>query len=121
MKSLFLKVFVDGITDEITIESEVGIVMDGGFLLDSVPWPRKGTYGDIIQNYCTYVINKYGRNSTVVFDGYLSEATTKGEEQARRSGKNSSCNIEFDKTQYVSPKKSLFFQTKTIRKHFDFE
>lgn len=58
-KSLFLKVFTDGITDEVTIEEHVAIVIDGGLLLHCVPWQNDVTYGEIVNNYCSYGINTY--------------------------------------------------------------
>ena len=42
-------------------------VLDGGFLLHHVPWPKNCTYGDILENYRGYILNKYGENVIVVF------------------------------------------------------
>lgn len=102
--------------DQLTQEDDVGIVIDGGFLLHCVPWPKECTYGDIIQNYCSFVINKYGSNSTVVFDGYPLEPTTKGEEQARRSAKNTSCDIDFDLNTVCISKKLSFLSNKNNKR-----
>uniref|UniRef100_A0A1B6EX23 Uncharacterized protein n=1 Tax=Cuerna arida TaxID=1464854 RepID=A0A1B6EX23_9HEMI len=101
---------------ELTIEKHVGIVIDGGFLLLCVPWQSEVTYSETVNNYCSYVINTYGYNSTIVFDGYPSEPTTKGEEQSRRSGKNSSCSIEFDMNTVCVTKKEPFLANKTNKR-----
>lgn len=42
-KLSFLKIFIEGLIDKITIENNVGVVVDGGFLLNSVPWPTDYT------------------------------------------------------------------------------
>lgn len=75
-------------------------------------WPQKGTYGDVINNYFSHVLSKYGKNTTVVFDGHPEESTTKGEEKARRSAKNSSSNIEFYRNTKCITKQQAFLANK---------
>ena len=75
-------------------------VLDGGALLYRVPWNRGVTYGEVVQQYVRYVLNKYGRNVSVVFDGYRFGPSTKDHEHVRRSSLKMSatvtvsCNIE---------------------------
>lgn len=72
-------------------------VIDGGHLLHSVVWPKPATYGDILEIYGKYVLKHYGTNTIVIFDGYPDYATTKTEEQKRRSVAKSCSNIEIEK------------------------
>lgn len=64
-------------------------MVDGGYLLHSVVWPNKGTYGRIIENYVEVIVKRYGKNVHVVFDGYPEYPTTKGIEHIRRGRKTS--------------------------------
>ncbi|XP_063235988.1 uncharacterized protein LOC134538524 [Bacillus rossius redtenbacheri] len=112
-KSKLMKHFEEGIVNDLNL-SDAAIVLDGGFLLHCILWPKNCTYGDIMQSYCTYVLTKYGENTTVVFDGYPEDSTTKQEEQNRRYAKKSSCDITFDdntkcvtgKEEFLSNKKN---------------
>jgi hypothetical protein len=46
-------------------------VIDGGALLHRVSWKSNTTYRDVVSQYQSYVLHKYG-TSTIVFDGYNS-------------------------------------------------
>ncbi|KAJ8880832.1 hypothetical protein PR048_017303 [Dryococelus australis] len=85
-KSSLMKVFEEGIVNELDICDAV-IILDGGFLLHYIHWPKNCTYGDIVQSYNTHVLTKYGKNTTILFYGYPDDSTTKQEEQNRRSSK----------------------------------
>ncbi|CAG9762693.1 unnamed protein product [Ceutorhynchus assimilis] len=61
-------------------------VIDGGCLLHKIIWPKLVTFGDIFKIYCKHVIENFGFNSWVIFDGY-SEMSTKDEEHRRRQSK----------------------------------
>ena len=63
------------------------IVVDGGALLHRVRWQRMATYDQTADHYARYVTSKYGRNVTVVFDGYCSGPSTKDHEHIRRKSK----------------------------------
>ena len=43
--------------------------MDGGALLQRLPWSRGQTFDSICHMYVTYVTRRYGK-ATIVFDGY---------------------------------------------------
>jgi len=62
-------------------------VVDGGWLLHKVKWQPGGLYSDIVTQYERYVVNHFGRNVTVVFDGYDSGPSTKDYEHTRRAAK----------------------------------
>ena len=44
-------------------------VVDGGFLLRNVIWPHPSTYAGVYQTYVSHILDHYGAQSTVVFDG----------------------------------------------------
>ncbi|KAK3108216.1 hypothetical protein FSP39_003394 [Pinctada imbricata] len=58
-------------------------VLDGGSLLHRLSWPQKSTFGEIVQMYTQYVLNKF-TNPCVVFDGYESAPSTKDMTHVRR-------------------------------------
>jgi len=62
-------------------------VLDGGALLHRVRWVKGSRFLDVLQQYATYIGNKYGQHPTVVFDGYGHGPTTKDHEHQRRSTK----------------------------------
>ena len=62
-------------------------VIDGGSLLQKVPWTLGNTYQEICDSYNNYLLNNYGSkdNITVVFDGGYFHATTKDTTHLRRT------------------------------------
>ena len=44
------------------------MVLDGGALLQHIPWKKGATYSEILSMYTEYVIKKYGQ-AIIVFDG----------------------------------------------------
>ena len=57
------------------LTGEVQYVLDGGSLLQRIPWTQGTTYGEIRAVYTEYVTKKFGEAITV-FDGY-GESSTK--------------------------------------------
>ena len=57
------------------LSSELQYVLDGGALLQRIPWTKGATYKEICTVYTEYVTRKYG-NAVVIFDGYQSKSTT---------------------------------------------
>jgi hypothetical protein len=97
-------------------EKEIELcVIDGGYLLHRVVWPRLVTYQEVIQTYVSYVLRHYGEKA-VVFDGY-DEPTTKEIEQARRSAKASSPDIVCDLST-TSSSQAQFLGNKTNKGRF---
>lgn len=82
--------------DKLSKHGNIAYIVDGGNLLHSVIWPHSASYGDVLDTYVSYVLTNYGQDCTVVFDGYPSEPTTKGEEQRRRERRKSSIHIQFE-------------------------
>ena len=84
-------------------------VIDGGFLLHKVVFPRPATFAAIARVYADYVLQHWGEGATVVFDGYPNRPTTKSEEQQRRAAK-AGCidvNIESEFTNSIPQQKFL--------------
>ncbi|GBN62958.1 hypothetical protein AVEN_61020-1, partial [Araneus ventricosus] len=45
-------------------------VLDGGFLIHRVVWPKQETFGDVYTTHMSYIKRHYGDEVTVVSDGY---------------------------------------------------
>jgi len=86
----------------------VHFVLDGGALLQCVPWPRGITYDAICSFYVQYVANKYGK-ATVVFDGYQNGPSTKYGTHQRQAGAYGPT-VNFDCTMIAKLKKKSFLQ-----------
>ncbi|CAH0746943.1 unnamed protein product [Bemisia tabaci] len=71
--------------------SSTHFVIDGGFLLHKVVWPRGSTYEEVFKRYFDYLQRTFHGSKTVIFDGYPSTGTTKTQEQERRIGKRKQC------------------------------
>ena len=65
------------------ISEDVQFVLDGGSLLQRIPWTQGATYRNICTVYTTYVRKKYGK-AIIVFDGY-GESSTKDMVHQRRA------------------------------------
>ena len=84
---------------------ESNIVLDGGALLHKVVWRPNSSYKEMIQQYRSYVKNKYGI-CTIVFDGYGYGPSTKDHEHQRRihnSKKSPEITIDASNTAYDRP------------------
>ncbi|KAE8752846.1 hypothetical protein FOCC_FOCC000584, partial [Frankliniella occidentalis] len=68
-------------------------VLDGGFLLRKVVWPRPATYGEVTALYTKHVTQHYGVACTVVFDGYPDGPTTKDQEHNLRAATGTSADL----------------------------
>ena len=53
---------------------ELQYVLDGGALLQRIPWEKGADISEICAVHTEYVTRKYG-NATVVFDGYQEKST----------------------------------------------
>ena len=76
----------DEVPDQLsnTIPDDAIFVIDGGYLLHAVVWPKRSTYQAACEAYKTYIIKHYHQGATVVFDGYAGPPSTKSAEQNRR-------------------------------------
>ena len=62
-------------TNNTLVNTEI-YVLDGGSLLQCLPWPRRATFNGLCQLYTDLVSKNYS-NSVVVFDGYETGPSTK--------------------------------------------
>jgi len=94
-KSTLLEVFESFPASELPLEDSQKVV-DGGYLLRALVWPKPATFGALIEAYIRHVIRHYSKDATVIFDGYSEQMSTKTAEQKRRASKRTSPNIHFD-------------------------
>ena len=68
----------DADVDNPAVENELETiyVMDGGSLIQKIPWNKGSTFIQICQSYVDYVRRRYSK-AVVVFDGYQSGPSTK--------------------------------------------
>ena len=64
------------------ISKNTTYVLDRGALLHPVFWNLPATYSNIMEQYCTYILRKYGNHVHIVFHGYKS--SIKDHEHQRR-------------------------------------
>ena len=113
-KSVLANAIWDILTQDIPgISGEVQFVLDGGSLLQRIPWTRGATYRDI----CTvYVAKKYGE-AIVIFDGY-SESSTKDMVHQRRAKGQAGVTVTFTEDMKLTMKKVNFLANSTNKQQF---
>ena len=62
-------------------------VVDGGWLLQQIPWTKGRTFNDTCADYAMFLMTHYGRECTVVFDGYPDFSTKDTTHIRRAKGK----------------------------------
>ena len=98
------------------IPGEVKFVLDGGSLLQRIPWMQGATYKDICTAYTEYVTKKYGE-AIIVFDGY-SESSTKDMVHQRRAKGHASVTVTFTEDMKLSMKKANFLANSVNKQQF---
>jgi len=93
-------------------------VLDGGALVQRIPWSRGSTYRDICHQYTDYVTKKYG-DAIVVFDGYES-TNTKDMTHQRRSKGNAGTTVTFTADMRLTMKKEQFLANRQNKQRFIF-
>jgi len=98
---------VDGTTHQEVDSDQRMYVIDGGSLLQKIPWQKDGTFGSICDQYYQYLFQKYS-NTTVVFDGYKNGPSTKDITHVRRNNGNVGTPVRFTlETPFRSSKESF--------------
>ena len=97
------------------IIGEVQYVLDGGALLQRIPWART-TYKEICTVYTDYVRKKYGE-AIVVFDGYEGTSTKDMTHQRRAKGQ-AGVAVTFTKDMQFTMKKDKFLANKSNKQQF---
>lgn len=92
---------------EVPTSGELQYVLDGGALLQLIPWSRGASFASIVQSYVCYVTQKY-KHAVVVFDGYLSGPSTKDVTHSRRAKGQNSTEVLFTPDMTLQTKKELF-------------
>ena len=82
----------------------VQYVLDDGALLHRIPWTRGARYEQILEQYTSYVIKKYGR-AIVVFDGYSDNPSTKDCVHMRRAEGKIGVTVHFTPSMLLQTKK----------------
>ena len=98
------------------ISGEVQFVLDGGSLLQRIPWTRGATYREICTVYTDYVVKKYGE-AIVVFDGY-GESSTKDMVHQRRAKGQAGIAVTFTEDMKLTMKKVNFLANSTNKQQF---
>ena len=90
-------------------------ILDGGARPQKVPWLWGKTYDELCAVYVTYVERRYGKNVTIVFDGYETLSTKDVTHMHRSKLPEPTVNLEQDMT--CKMKKRLSSQMKQTRNH----
>ena len=95
---------------------ELQYVLDGGALVQSIPWAKGATFKEICTVYTEYVTRKYG-NAIVVFDSYPSKST-KDMTHLRRTKGQAGATVTFTESMYLTMKKAQFLANKENKQRF---
>ena len=103
---------------EIEIPSQpVRYVLDGGSLLQRIPWKRGTSYASIIDSYVAYVKRKYTK-AFIVFDGYTAGPSPKDMTHQRRVGLLSGTTVKFQENMLLTLRKETFLANKENKQRF---
>jgi len=106
------------IKDTVIQKENVHYVLDGGSLLQRIQWPRGITYKAICELYIKYIDSKYGKEVTVIFDGYTDEPSTKDTAHRRRNLGHIGKTINFVSDMTMNMKKEMFLGNSTNKQRF---
>jgi len=98
-------------------ERTVTHVLDGGSLLQRIPWKKGDTFEDIASMYMKHVSKNF-LTPVVVFDGYKSRHTTKDMTQNRRSKGVFGQKVMFTPTMPLRSKKENFLSNSDNKQNF---
>ena len=113
-KSALGEILLNGVPTISTVPSNASFVIDGGYLL------RKSVWHTNSNRYIDYILGNLGHRSSVIFDGYESELSTKEAKQARRETKGSSGEIYFDHNMIPSVTQRSFLLNKSNKSRFKY-
>ena len=92
-------------------------VLDGGALLQRLPWPNQTTYANLSSLYVQYVHRHYN-HAVVVFDGYGSGPSTKDEAHQRRASSHIGAEVSFKPEMQLTMKKKPFLANPKNKQKF---
>jgi 5'-3' exonuclease len=93
----------------------VAYVLDGGALLQRLPWAKSTSYANLCQLYVGFVRNHY-ENAHIVFDGYGNGPSTKDETHQRRTGSEMGVDVDFTPEMLLKMKKLFLVNTRNKQK-----
>ncbi|GBL74050.1 hypothetical protein AVEN_230959-1 [Araneus ventricosus] len=94
-------------------------VLDGGFLIHRVVWPKQETFG-VYTTYMSYIKRHYGDEVTIVSDGYTeSSVNTKVIERQRRRMKLTSREIIFNESTVLFDPQRQFLSNLANKERFN--
>ena len=96
---------------------DVHFVLDGGSLLQRIPWTKGMSFNAICQLYVEYIKRRYSR-PTIVFDGYSNEPSTKDVAHLRRSKGIISPDVTFTSDMTFKSKKEIFLTNNNNKSRF---
>ena len=102
--------------DNEVLPDPVHYVLDGGALLQRLPWTKGETFESVFKRYVKYVTDRYGK-ATVIFDGYGHGPNTKDVTHLRR-GQGSGPTVNLTPLTVVSLKKTDFLNNHTNKQSF---
>ena len=98
------------------LPSDVHYVLDGGALLQRVPWSKGETFEAVCERYVEYISRRYGK-ATIVFDGYESGPGIK-DVTHRRRGHGAGPSVVLTPQTVVSLRKKDFLANKANKQRF---
>ena len=94
-------------TEVVEIQSTDQYVIDGGSLLQRIPWHKHDTYENIANSYATFTLQHYGK-AIIVFDGYDDSPSIKDMTHRRRRNSQMSTAVKFTKDMKFVGQKDKF-------------
>ena len=99
-------------------DGDINFVIDGGALLQRIPWVRNQSYKSLCDTYVDHVMRNFGSGAIIVFDGYPDKPTTKDQAHLRRSKGMVGATINFTEDMIFNAKKELFLANNTNKTRF---
>ena len=98
---------------------DIQFVLDGGSLLQRIPWSKGSTFSTLCNVYVNYVTGKY-HDAVVVFDGYRSGPTTKDTAHLRRTKGITGAKVYLTQNTPFKTKKEQFLSNSENKQEFIF-
>ena len=98
--------------------ADVVYVLDGGALLQKLPWTKGVKWSTILTMYVNHVLALYGNRVSVVFDAYSAGPSPKDVVHERRNHGIVGQTVKFDEDMEVVMKKEEFLSSPRNKQHF---
>ena len=102
---------------ETLIAGDTLFVLDGGSLLQHIPWSSNTTFDNICESYLHFV-EKHYKNATIVFDGYTQVSSTKDIAHLRRNKGFVGPVVHFTSSTINTTKKEQFLSNHSNKQAF---